>query len=459
MVRLLLKIFLAYWVAAGVVILVLDFEPHRRIHNPELMDALDSALAMDGRTLADAYESGRCGEVQQRLTSSRDGLYLASPEGRLLCGDPGIADASRVITAAAQHKKRMAANYKRFQLIASPITSPSGKKYVVLLKDSYSTAIQAYGLLPGSTTIAISCVVTLFLAVLMALPIRRLRKTAGQIATGRLDARVKWGLPTARWPGFTGGDDIDQLIRDFNSMAERLESLANAQRLLLRDVSHELRSPLTRLSVGVGLARADASAAVCEHLDRIETEAARLNSLIGQILSLSRMDSIRELETARIFSLGDLVLDLLPELNYEAAESDCVIAANVQPECNVHGDEELLRVAVENVLRNAIKYARGSGLVDVSVASRERSGEMFSVVRVSDNGPGIPAHELHSALKPFYRADRSRHWQQEGSGIGLAIADRAAQLHRGVIELRNKPEGGLIVEICIPSAPPSPPTQ
>ncbi len=455
MIRLLLKIFFAYWIAAGLVIVVSDFEPHRHIHNPELMDALDSALAMNGRNLAAAYEAGRCQELQKLLTTRQDALYLSTPDGRMVCGGSDLSDTSKLIAKAVKQNKRITANYEWFQLIAIPIASSSGSKYVLLLKNSYSSALHVYGLLPGYTTMCISCVVTLLLGTLVALPIRRLRQAAGKIAMGRLDTRVRWGRSSSRSPKPSGGDDIDHLVRDFNHMGECLESLAKSQRDLLRDVSHALRSPLTRLGVGLGLARAESPANMREPLDRIEIEAARLNALIGQILSLSRLDVIQQIDAPCLISLSELVVDLLPDLQYEAAQSDCAIGTTITADCYVRGDEELLRSAVENILRNAIKYAAGTGLIHVETATEEREGERFSRVRVSDNGPGIPEHELGSVLEPFYRADRSRHWQQDGSGIGLAIADRAAKLHRGIIGIRNKPDGGLIVEISLPSVDPS----
>jgi len=447
-----LKIFLAYWIVAGMVIAISDYEPHRQIHNPELEDALNSALAIDGRSIVGAYESGRCPQLQKLLSTLRDGLYLATPEGRVVCGDPDIPDVPKLVAAAVKQKKRMTANYERFQLLAVPFASSGGAQYVLLLKSNYRGALHFYGNLPGYTTICISCVVTAFLGVLIAMPIRRLRQAAGQIAMGRLDARVRWDLSSAVNRGSRGGDDIDQLIRDFNHMAERLESLANAQRVLLRDVSHELRSPLTRLGVGLGLARAESPPSMREPLDRIENEAARLNTLIGQILSLSQMDVIQQIDEPSLISLSDLVTDLLPDLQYEAARGGCYIDLALAASCYVSGDEELLRAAVENILRNAINYAAGSGLIHVETDTEERQGKRYSMVRVSDNGPGIPEHELGLVLEPFYRADRPRHWTQEGSGIGLAIADRAARLHKGIIGIRNKSEGGLIVEICLPSA-------
>ena len=304
------------------------------------------------------------------------------------------------------------------------------------------------GLLPGYTTITISCVVTLFLSLLLVAPIRKLRTAAGKIAMGKLDTRVRWNSPTAR---FTGGDDIDQLCRDFNHMAEHLQLLADAQRLLLCEVSHELRSPLTRLGVGLSMARAESSLEMRPHLDRIEAEAARLNDLIGQLLSLSRLDLLLRIESPSVFSLSELVADLLPDMQYEAAQVDCVIEATVFPDCCVEGDEELMRAAVENIVHNAIKYAGDHDLIQVSAVCETGEHGETSVVRVCDNGPGIPEDELDSVLRPFYRADRSRHWQREGSGIGLAIAERAVKLHEGEITIRNRPGGGLMVEIRIPA--------
>jgi len=295
MIRLVFKIFLAYWFAAGVVIAISDFEPHRHIHNPELTDALDGSLAINGHAILEAYEDGRCLELEHFVGTTGDALYLASPNGMLLCGDPGIDDIKPLILAAAAKQKRITSNYALFQLIAYPVKSEKGPTYIVLLKNRYSTALQVYGLLPGYTTIAISGVVTLFLAILVALPIRRLRRAARALASGNLEARVQWGKFSSRVHGLKGGDDIDRLVRDFNHMAEKLQSLAEAQRVLLRDVSHELRSPLARMNLGLALARSGPPGRIPEHLERIESETKRLDHLIGQILSLSYMETVREM--------------------------------------------------------------------------------------------------------------------------------------------------------------------
>jgi len=449
--RLLLKIFLAYWLAAGIVIVISDFEPHRHIHNPELMDALNSALAINGRTMIRAYENGSCNEVQTGLSSARESLYLATPQGHLLCGEMKSPDIVRLVESATRQGKRITANYARFQLIAFPVTSAGGTRYVLLLKNSYSTALQVYGLLPGYTTISISCVVTLFLALLVALPIRRLRTAAGMIAVGKLDTRVHWTKPSASKLKL-GDDDISLLVRDFNYMAEKLQQLTNAQRLLLRDVSHELRSPLTRLGVALGLARSEAEDSMKDHLYRIEVETGRLNDLISQILSLSQMEMVHELHRADLISLSELVVNLLPDVQYEANQSRCAISKDLGADCYLRGDASLLRETIENVLRNSIKYSPDAGEIHIETSAEQNSGTSFVKLCVRDNGPGIPETELALALKPFYRADRVRHWEKNGSGIGLAIADRTTKLHGGTISLRNRANGGLIVEMRFPAA-------
>jgi two-component system sensor histidine kinase CpxA len=449
MIRLVLKIFIAYWIAAGLVTFII-FEPHRDLHSTELSNAFKGLIAMDGRLIAEEYEAGRCPAVQKLLITKSEGLSLTTSDGKFLCGDPDISDEKSLVQEAVRTGKRRMANHALFQAVAVPVTPGNSNGFVLLFKKSYSSPLRAYGLMPGYAAIGISCVVTLFLALLLALPIRRLRTAAQRIAMGKLDARVSWGGLSDKIYGFNGRDDIARLVQDFNYMAERLQALAESQRLLLRDVSHELRSPLARLTVGLSLARREAPAAMRDHLDRIESETQRLNDLIGQILSLSYLETIQKIEVPSDISLSELVVDLLPDIQYEAAQSGCAITTTISPGCNVRGDSELLRAGVENIVRNAIRYVPDSGLIHVETIPVERDGKMLSVVRISDNGPGIPETELELVLEPFYRADKSRHWQKAGFGIGLAIANRAANVHGGTIHIHNRPEGGLMVEMCFP---------
>jgi two-component system, OmpR family, sensor histidine kinase CpxA len=446
---LILKIFLCYWIAASVVIFVIDLNPHEQMHRPEATEALASALRIHAHTLLQVYEAGGCTAAAPLLSDSTDTLDLASPDGTVLCSPVPAGDLHSLIRTAATSKLPIATNFRNFQVVALSVESPSGKPYVMLLKNRFSTPI-FFGLVPGTTTLIISGVVTLLLAVLIAVPIRRLRCAARDIANGRLEARAQWGKTFGAFANFPSSDVLSGLIVDFNHMAERLQSLVAAQRVLFRDISHELRSPLARLSVALELAREAGPASMKAPLDRIEVETARVNDLISQLLSLSYMETVQELSQSASFSLGDLVRSVLPDVQYEADRGHCHVIARTLHDCPVYGDPILLHRAIENVVRNAIRYTPENGVVEIDVKKVESNGSWLAVVRVADDGPGVPADELTSILLPFYRVDKSRQRATGGYGVGLAIADRAVKLHSGEIRATNKPEGGLVVEMTFP---------
>ncbi len=448
--RLVFKIFLAYWMAAGIVIAISDLEPHRHIHTPELMDAIDGALGANGRTLLHAYESGDCSSTLGWLNTAEQSISLATPDGKILCGTLDSASVSTLIVTTVREQKRNTDNYPLFQMIATPIQGPNGEPYILLFKNSYSSALHFYGLLPGYTTISVSAVVTLFLAILVAFPIRRLSDAARRIAAGNLEARVRSGPVTRFLTSLRMEDDIDKLVRDFNGMAERLQTLVTAQKLLLRDVSHELRSPLARLAVALELTREGPPDARNTNLARIERESHCLNALIGRILTFSYIESIREIRHSNDLSLASLVEELLPDVQFEADARRCHIVTTTMQSCVVRGDGDMLRSALENIVRNAISYTPVNGIVQIEVDSAEQEDGSFAVLRVSDTGPGVADEKLKLILNPFYRAGSSRRASTSGFGVGLAIADRAASLHAGKIIARNRQGGGLIVEMYLP---------
>jgi two-component system sensor histidine kinase CpxA len=453
MLSLVTKIFLAYWLAAGVVIVVADLEPHKLVHTPELSDALDTSLIMNGRSLAAAYKAGNCSTAAQWHDGSTDAVALASPDGRELCGDLPTTGLTKLIAAAVSTKTRTTRDFSVYQVIADPITAADGTRYVLLVKSHYSSVLHVFGSLPGSKTIEISAVVTFFLAILIVLPLRRLRAAARQIADGNLGARVSAGFFARLLARLSLRDDIDGLNHDFNAMAERLQSLVNAQKLLLRDVSHELRSPLARLAVALELAKDGSGDRVKLHLDRIERESLRINSLIGHILSFSYIESIRDLHHSVELSLSNLVEELLPDVQYEAEGRHCRIVTSTPRDFIVTGDSDMLRHALENIVRNAIRYSPAGGTVEIDIDAEEKNGRAGAVLRVSDNGPGVAEEKLNLILNPFYRAGDSRRGTSNGFGIGLAIADRAAHLHAGQIVARNRTGGGLVVEMSLPLSP------
>jgi two-component system sensor histidine kinase CpxA len=244
-------------------------------------------------------------------------------------------------------------------------------------------------------------------------------------------------------------------------MAERIERLVDSQSRLLKDVSHELRSPLARLSVALGLARQRVTAEVAPELElslnRIELEADRLNQLIQRLLTISRLESGTDGMRKTMLSLRELVEQVAHDAEYEIPGRGCRVTspANVADEFLVEADPDLLRSAVENVVRNATRYTAEGTTVEVRL---ERQGtangeEEEIIVRVLDSGPGVPDESLPKIFEPFYRLDDARNRQTGGVGLGLSIADRAIRLHGGQLRASNRKEGGLEVEIRIPAAP------
>jgi len=450
MYSLLSKIFLAYWVAASLVIVISVFEPHRLIHTPELTDALNTSLASNADSLITAYKSGTCGSELKAASAPEDGITLALPNGRVLCGNMPREGDQKLIEDAVSQQGIISRSFAQYQVLAAPIRTPDNGQYVLLVKSRYKSALHIFGLLPGIRTLETSLAVTFFLAILIELQFRRLRAAAREIADGRLEARVKMGRSSHMLARLGIRDDIDELTRDFNTMAERLQSLVAAHKLLMRDVSHELRSPLARLSVALELAKDSSPEKLHTHLARIEHESLRLNSLIAHLLSFSYIESIRDPPHSVRVSLTNLVQELMPDVQYEAEGRRCRIVTTTNSDSAITGDFEMLRRGLENIVRNAIRYSPAGGVVEITIDREERDGRLDAVLRVSDSGPGVAEDKLNLILNPFYRIADSRRSSSSGFGIGLAIADRAARLHSGQIIARNRVGGGLVVEMLLP---------
>jgi two-component system sensor histidine kinase CpxA len=296
----------------------------------------------------------------------------------------------------------------------------------------------------------------------VASPVTRLRQAVQSLAAGDLSARA--GAPVRG-----RGDELTELMRDFDRMAERIEGLVESQSRLLKDVSHELRSPLARLSVALGLARQRATPEIESSLNRIEMEADRLNQLIQRLLTIARLESGSDGLHKTAISLRELVEQVAYDAEYETPGRGCRVTApsdraptaaehkeeHEYDQYLVEADPDLLRSAVENVVRNATRYTAEGTTVEVRLerqqAAHNTDGEI--IVRVLDSGPGVPDEALKKIFEPFYRLDDARNRQTGGAGLGLSIADRAIRLHGGQLHASNRNEGGLEVEIRIPAAP------
>jgi two-component system sensor histidine kinase CpxA len=246
-------------------------------------------------------------------------------------------------------------------------------------------------------------------------------------------------------------DEVAGLMRDFDAMAERIETLLKAQSRLLNDISHELRSPLARLNVALGLARQRANPESADMLDRIELEAARLNELIGRILTLARLEDGEQIVPQTPVPLNEIVENVVEDAEFEAQARHCHVVATVPDgKWEVRGNASLLHSAVENVVRNAIRYTQEGTSVDVELRREQRAGSSDAVLRVSDSGPGVPPDALEKMFEPFYRIDDARGRLTGGVGLGLAITERAVRFHGGKVAAFNRAGTGLMVEIRLP---------
>jgi two-component system sensor histidine kinase CpxA len=269
-------------------------------------------------------------------------------------------------------------------------------------------------------------------------PLAKLGRAAENIAEGHLDTRVDPSLKKRQ-------DEIADLARNFDFMAERIQALIGGQRRLLGDVSHELRSPLSRLIVALSLVKQGPAEEVAENLERIGLEARRLDTLIGQLLALTRIDSGVDRGSPAPFDLTSLVQEVANDGDFEARARHRRVVIQPADACTINGFEELLRSAVENVVRNAIRHTAEGTAVEISL----HISNARALIRVRDHGPGVPEGMLAEIFLPFRRVADGN---SDGAGLGLAIAERAVHVHRGIIRARNEPQGGLTVEIELPLA-------
>jgi two-component system sensor histidine kinase CpxA len=270
-------------------------------------------------------------------------------------------------------------------------------------------------------------------------PLRELGKVVARFGQGDFSARAR----------STRNDEVGQLAEEFDRMAARIETLLDAERRLLLDISHELRSPLARLGVAVELARSGEDRD--QALNRIQKESDRLNELVGQLLQVTRAEGDPNLLRAVEVGFDELVVEVVEDSSIEADARGSNLRLDVTEPVTVNGDPELLRRAVENVVRNAIRYAPEKTSVEVAV----RRDNGTCVLSVRDYGPGVPEESLSRIFDPFYRVETDRNRTSGGVGLGLSIARRAVVLHKGELSARNM-HPGLMVTMKLPAAAQSP---
>lgn len=281
------------------------------------------------------------------------------------------------------------------------------------------------------------------LARYLTTPVRKLQETARKLGHGDLSVRVV----NERDMHYA---EFKDLGRDFNRMAERLEKLVHSQKQLMRDISHELRSPLTRMKLSLELARKRSDPVCQAELDRIELDAARLEDLLGQALAFAQMDKLEDELEPEMLNLGALLVAVARDADIEALVKNVTLSVDVKDAVLMQANPELMRRTLENILRNAVRYCPAGKSVDAALEQDETTGE--AVLRVRDHGPGVPEEHLSELFEPFFRSDPSRDRGTGGTGLGLAIAWRAVMLHGGSIRADNATGGGLLVTVRLPLA-------
>jgi two-component system sensor histidine kinase CpxA len=328
-------------------------------------------------------------------------------------------------------------------IAGAPVIFPDGRRFALVLQWERTGPPSLFfgswvGYLRLAGLLLTAILLCYALATYLTTPIRKLRLATQRLAGGDLETRVAPRLGRRR-------DELGDLAADFDEMAERIESLVTAQQRLARDISHELRSPLARMNVALGIAKQRATPDVGTQLERIENEADRLNQMIGRILTLSKLEGGAQGYEKESLDLMEIVGSVAEDANFEAQPLGKSVVMKGDGSCTIEGNEILLRSAVENVLRNAVRYTEKGSSVNVSV---EKNGETVKVY-IQDHGGGVPDDELEKLFKPFYRVGEARDRASGGIGLGLAIADRAIAAHDGAITAKNM-NGGLQVEIALP---------
>jgi two-component system sensor histidine kinase CpxA len=427
---LLLRIFLSFWLAS--LLLALSFFLIQRFYGGEVVEQTQALLNAQAETASVLWREGGIHALRRwlRKQPDRHRLVLVNHKGESLLQRPLPRHLKRWLPKAVMPGVERIR--ERHLMLSAELPDVTPKIFLVTEIDPgrlHAMPIWLRGLM----AVAVFGLVSLLLARVLTRQVRPLREAAQRMADGDLSGRVK----------IKGRDEISALGADFNLMAERLNDLLQSQRQLVRDVSHELRSPLARLRVALELA--ERSQDRQKALSRIEKEADELERLVTELLSLARLESGQAGLERHTLRLDELIAKVVTDARFEAQAADKQVEYNAEAVTLV-GDAVLLRSAVENVIRNAIHHTAKGSEVQVSLLRQQDN----CLILVRDAGPGVDESQLESMFEPFTRTTDARERDSGGFGLGLAIAQRTMRIHGGDASARNHPEGGLEVSLQLP---------
>lgn len=396
---------------------------------PESQEAVDNAFQLYADTAVALYERFGAAAVDDFLARSGDNTLLflkfSASTGGADCG-PRSDEVTSILAHGQGGSYCLTVQAKRGDLPATPDTRRWRLQIIVILEllscPALSYAIARY----------------------LSRPISELRVAAERLAKGDLSARV--GPRYSR-----RHDEAADLVREFDQMADRVVALIEAQRRLIGDVSHEIKSPLARLGVALGLAQRDAGEHAPRQFARMQRELDNTSQIVGELLTLASLDAA----TARLpdarFDLVQVVGGVVGDIAFETPDRapDIVWEPPGGP-LPVRGDHALMARAINNVVRNAVFYTAPGAAI--AVGCTVEGGRVR--LAVTDQGPGVPPEALPRLFDPFYRVDDDRSRRTGGTGIGLAICQSAVQLHGGTVRARNVEPHGLEIVIDLPQAEP-----
>ncbi len=448
MKSLFLRIFLSFWTAQALfVILAILVTLALRPREDTLLPSGTAAQA------AATFEQSGRDTVREQLHQIEESrhlhAFLFDSNWHEVSGRPVPDWMERLLSGKQPKPGGLPGLLLPFHFVRQQAAGPSGRQYTLVAELPPGPMffvgrnnMHGWGILIAVLTSGLVCYL---LTSYLTAPVVRLRAATQRLAAGDLTARAAraGGKDRRR-------DEIGGLVRDFDGMAERLETLVNEQNRLLNDISHELRSPLARLNVALGLAWQRTGPDAASVLARIELESTRLEEMIDRLLTLSRLEAGQALLDRSSLRLGELIQEVAKDADFEAQSRHCHVRCTIAQECEITGSPALLRSAIENVVRNATRYTHEGTDIDVRLENETSATGETAVIRVCDHGPGVPEAALDKLFRPFFRVDDARGRQTGGSGLGLAITDRAVRLHGGTVRASNQRGGGLCVEIRLP---------
>lgn len=450
------KIFLSFWLVQAAFIGAAAVLFRRTVTEtaPPGFSTLRNLIVFSERKAVDTYEKSGSEALESYLTELQQttGVHLSivDHQGMPVSKAP-ISDEEQLLAKQALEKGRAIRVSRADNLLLADPVLLDGRHVLIAVaqmppRDVPPGPPRGQPLRDLALGVAISGIVCFGLARYLTAPIERLRIAAQQLSKGDLSARAGTGNERR-------GDEIAELVGDFDKMATQLQGLVDAQKRLLSDVSHEFRSPLTRINLALEPIRKIDDDRVAKAIERVERETDRLDEMVRKLLTLSRLEAEGPLVEKTDLRLGELLSEVVADADFEAqAEQRRVVLRRVDY-CHVFANADLLRSALENIIRNAIRYTELRTEVEVTLQYGRENSATMATIKVRDHGPGVPPDALDALFRPFYRLDDSRERKTGGIGLGLAITKQAVLLHRGTVQASNAIDGGLEITITLPASP------